>query len=32
MLESLAELAGMILVNSSALREPLGIWEDRIRV
>jgi 3',5'-cyclic AMP phosphodiesterase CpdA len=32
MLESLTELIGVILMTSSALGKPKGIWEDRFRV
>jgi predicted phosphodiesterase/GAF domain-containing protein len=30
MLESLAELIGMILINSSALGKPKGVWDERL--
>ncbi len=32
MLESLAELTGMILIASSALGKPKGVWDERFRV
>ena len=32
MLESLAELTGTILIASSALNKPKGVWDDRFRV
>jgi predicted phosphodiesterase len=30
LLENLTELAGLILISSSAVRKPRGIWEDRL--